>query len=162
MHSWANAFPEDWAGAARVKHAPFSPHGQCAARSPELQCVHPPDLWQGVQGRLSQRPLVHLWSCAVGGRPAGRVPGCSGVWHPPHPELPLPVAGIAHQLTSLTGKEQNWVQPWCGWLHAKAGFSLAWRQVCVDMTKGSFSHSVTVLPWSLPLSERHEVVPAVW
>lgn len=145
MHSWAVAFPEDWAGAAGVKHRPFFPHGQCTAPSPELQC--PPPLISGRgpgQAGTEVAPDVHLWSCAVGGRPAGHVPGSSGDWHPPHPELPLPMAGIAHQLTCLAGKEQNWMQPWRGWLNAKAGFSLAWRQVCVDITKGSslpFSHS---------------------
>lgn len=82
----------------------FSPHGQCTAPSPELQCVHPSLISGRGPGQTAQRPLVHLWSYAVGARPAGPVPGCSGESHPPHPELSLPMAGIAHQLTSLTGQ----------------------------------------------------------
>lgn len=73
------------------------------------------------------------------------------LWWLTPPSLPLPRAGIAHQLTNLTRKEQNWMQTWHGWLHAKAGFSLAWRQICVDITKGScvpFSHSPAMEPTS--------------
>lgn len=129
MRSWAVAFPEDWAGAAGVKHKPFSPHGQCTAPSPELQCVHPLDLWQGSrQAGTEVIPDVHLWSCAVGGRPAGHVPGCSGDWHPPHPELPVAVAGTswpAWQEKSKTGCSLDVA----GWMPRQASVLLEGKPV---------------------------------
>lgn len=110
MHSGAVAFPEDWTGAARVNTHHFLHMGSAQLPVQSCNVSTPLDLWQGVQGKLAQRPLVHLWSYAVGRGPAGQVPAQSGDSHPPLPELPLPMAGIAHQLTGLTGKEQKWMR----------------------------------------------------
>lgn len=108
-----------------------------SSQSRAATCPLPLTSGRGSRASWHRGHLFTSGVYAVGRGPAGRVPAQSGDSHPPLPELPLPMAGIAHQLTGLTGKEQKWMRARRGWLHAKAGFSLASRRVCVDITKGS-------------------------
>lgn len=107
--------PEDWARAADVKYMP-SPATWTVPRSKSRAGALQPPLkpWQVVQGRLVLKPLFFtLQSRAVARGPAGCVPGWLGDSGLLSPELPLPVEGIAHQLSGPNRKRAKvWMQLW--------------------------------------------------
>lgn len=144
---------EDWVRAADGKHTPSPAACAVAGSKARAGALRPSLLSRRSRAGWCRSHSSALQSCVVGQGPAGCVPSWAGDSCLPPPELPLPTAGIAHQSASPNGKRAKvWTQPWTGWLHAKADF-------CVDKTKAS---SLPFSLWSLPLSERQKIVPAVW